>query len=183
MDMLRIAALIALLGGLTAAACASDSNASKNPMAPSAVVATTLNDEATGGTSGVTAEGDTGMDDGDKGNKDDGDKGNKDDGDKGNKDDGDKGNKDGGDKGNKDDGEQGDGTSTGSSVTIQGAIGSIANTSITVNRQAVMVPKATVIRDGSRTVALSQLRVGDRVRVTATLKGAALEASEITLQR
>ncbi len=67
-------------------------------------------------------------------------------------------------------------------VEIEGLISAIAGTSITVNGQTVAVPVGTVIRHGSRTVAYSALRIGDRVHITARMQGTVLEATEVKLQ-
>ncbi len=67
-------------------------------------------------------------------------------------------------------------------VQIEGLIASVTGTSITVNGQTVVVPVTAVIRHGSRAVAFSELRVGDRVHVKASMQGTALEATEVKLQ-
>ena len=67
-------------------------------------------------------------------------------------------------------------------VEIEGVISALAGTSITVNGQTVAVPVGTVIRHGSRTVAYSALRIGDRVHITARMQGTVLEATEVKLQ-
>lgn len=67
-------------------------------------------------------------------------------------------------------------------LEIEGLITAIAGTSITVNGQTVTVPAGTVIRHGSRALALSQLGIGDRVHVKARMQGTVLEATEVKLQ-
>jgi hypothetical protein len=80
-----------------------------------------------------------------------------------------------------------------SKVEFEGLIQAVSSGSILVNGQALMVTADTVIRHGSRTFALSDLKVGDRVhvranRVTAPASGvglaadATLQAAEIKLQ-
>lgn len=67
-------------------------------------------------------------------------------------------------------------------IELEGQITAINGTSITVNGRAVLVPVDAVIRRGSRAVAFSELRVGDRVHVRASMQGTTLEASEVKLQ-
>ena len=185
MRTLSTAGSIALVGALLTAACG-DAKSSLMPTAPSAVVATTLNDEATGAESGPTkGKPDNSGKPDDKGKDDD----------KGKPDDNGKPDDRGKDDKGKDQPTAPVGpqppsnTSPGAptnpvtgKVEIEGLIASITGTSITVNAQAVLVPATAVIRHGSRTVAFSELVVGDRVHVRAYWQDTALEATEVKLQ-
>ena len=160
---------IGLLGALLAAACG-DSARSLNPTAPSSVVATDQSSE--GGESGPTGgkPGDKGKPDG-KGKP--------------------------GDKGKPvgpktpapvppTNGSPGSPVVPTNPVTgkvnLEGVISAKIGTSITVNGQSVVVPSTATIRHGSRSIAFSELKVGDRVHVKASMKGTVLEATEVKLQ-
>jgi hypothetical protein len=160
---------IVLVGALLATAACGDSSKSGNPTAPSAVVAASLNEEASdpGAASGTTGKPDDKGKPGDQGKAD--------------------------DKGKPDDtGKAPSNTSPGapsapgnpgtSKVELEGLISAIAGTAITVNARTVNVPDGTVIRHGSRAVAFSQLGLGDRVHIKARTHGTALEATEVKLQ-
>lgn len=67
-------------------------------------------------------------------------------------------------------------------VQLEGLITAVAGRSITVNRQAVIVPTTAVIRHGSRAIAFGELKMGDRVHVKASMRGTTLEASEVKVQ-
>ena len=180
MRTLSTAGSIALVGALLTAACG-DAKSSLMPTAPSAVVATTLNDEATGAESGPTkGKPDNSGKPDDKGKDDD----------KGKPDDNGKPDDRGKDDKGKDQPtapgapQPPTNTSPGAptnpvtgKVEIEGLIASITGTSITVNAQAVLVPATAVIRHGSRTVAFSELVVGDRVHVRASWQDTAVEAT------
>ncbi len=160
MLIVKTAGLVGLIGALLATAACGDSSRSLNPTAPSAVVAASMNDEAgdANATSGPTGKPVN------------------------------PGNGNGNGNGN------GPTPSTPTppappptnpttgKVEIEGLISAIAGTSITVNGQTVAVPVGTVIRHGSRTVAYSALRIGDRVHITARMQGTVLEATEVKLQ-
>ncbi len=169
---------IVLVGALFATAACGGSSKYTNPTAPSAVVASTLNDEA----------GDPAAESGTTGGK--GNSGKPDNPGNGN------GN------GNSDDKGKAPATPTPPTpptntspvppsvptnpttgkVEIEGTISAIAGTSLTVNGRTVAVPAGTVIRHGSKTVAYSALRIGDRVHITARMQGTVLEATEVKLQ-
>ncbi len=163
---------IGLAGALLATAACGGSAKSSNPTAPSAVVATTLNEVAgePGAEFGTAARGGNPGSPSNPGN----------------------GNGNGNDKGPPSSTPPPSNTSPGapsvpgnpgnSRVEIEGLISAIAGTSITVNARTVNVPDGTVIRHGSRAVAFSELGLGDRVHVTARMQGTALEATEVKLQ-
>ena len=67
-------------------------------------------------------------------------------------------------------------------IQIEGVIAAISGRSVTVNGHDVVVPDGTVIRHGSRAVAFSELRIGDRVHIKGRLHDGVLEASEVKLQ-
>ena len=70
-------------------------------------------------------------------------------------------------------------------VQLEGLVDAVDTSSVTVNGQKVAVTAATVIRHGNRSVALGDLRRGDRVHVRANRVESAtapLEATEIKLQ-
>jgi hypothetical protein len=69
---------------------------------------------------------------------------------------------------------------------IEGLIGSVSSSSLTVNGQVIGVSSDTVIRHGQTRFTMSQLQVGDRVHVKAnrmrSSAGSSLQATEIKLQ-
>lgn len=174
MVSLRTAGSIGLASAILITAACGDSSRSLNPTAPSAVVATTVNDEAgdPGAVSGTTARGGNPGPPANPGNS------------------GSPGNP-GNDRGPSAPTPPTN-TSPGSptvptnpvtgKVELEGLITAISGTSITVNGQVVVVPVGAVIRHGSRAVAFSELRIGDRVHVKARMQGTVLEASEVKLQ-
>jgi hypothetical protein len=162
---LKAAWLTGLLGTVLVTIACGDSSNSLNPTAPSVVPAATMSSETgdSAAESGATAKG------GNPGKPD--------------KPDNPKG------KDREEDGDDDRGPSTGAPtnpvtgrVQIEGLISGISGSSLTVNGQTVLVPLTAVIRHGSRAVAYSELRIGDRVHVVARMQTTALEASEVKLQ-
>ena len=156
MPRLKTIGFIGILAALLTAAC-SGSSSSLNPTSPTAVVAGALNSEVTDGSAVSGATG---------GPK---------------------------DKSNKPvtpgpptNTSPGNPTAPTNPVTgkveIEGMIASIAGSSITVNGQTVLVPASAEIRHGSRAVLFSELQVGDRVHVKATMQDAVLQATEVKVQ-
>ncbi len=152
MLIVKTAGLVGLIGALLATAACGDSSRSLNPTAPSAVVAASINDEAGDATATSGATGNSKPKPVNPGN------------------------------GNGNGNGNGPTNPTTGKVEIEGLISAIAGTSITVNSRTVSVPVGTVIRHGSRTVAYSALRIGDRVHITARMQGTVLEATEVKLQ-
>jgi hypothetical protein len=74
-----------------------------------------------------------------------------------------------------------------SKAEIEGLIGAIAGSSITVNGQVITVPAGAVIRHGSHAFTFADLAIGDRVHVRATRitvdSAVSLEATEVRLQQ
>ncbi len=155
MLIVKTAGLVGLIGALLATAACGDSSRSLNPTAPSAVVAASMNDEAgdANATSGPTGKPVN------PGN----------------------GNGNGNGNGPTPSTPTPPAPTTGK-VEIEGLISHKVGTSITVNGQTVAVTVGTVIRHGSRTVAYSALRIGDRVHITARMQSTGLEATEVKLQ-
>lgn len=177
MVSLRTAGSIVLASAVLITVACGDAAKSRNPTAPSAVVASSVNDEAGDpyAESGTTSRGGS---PGAPANP---------------------GNGNGSANGNGNDNGRGPSTPTPPSntspgsptaptnpvtgkVEFEGLIAAIGGTSITVNGQVIVVPVDAVIRHGSRAVAFSELRIGDRVHVRARMQGTALEASEVKLQ-
>src|SRR5215203_1317095 len=180
-----------IAGSIVTVACG-ESKSSMNPVAPSAVVAGTPNDEASDAGAASSATG----------------------GKPANPGDGTGGNRNGNDDGKDNDKDKGKGkdqptvptTPTPGNVTpptnttppapstrkveIEGAIAATAGDSIVVNGQTVVVPATCPVRHGSRTLSLADLQVGDRVHVRAsrTTSGigvtatTTLEATEVKVQ-
>src|SRR6185369_2732973 len=69
-----------------------------------------------------------------------------------------------------------------SKVELEGLIGSIAGSSVSVNGRMVLVPFTAIIRHGNRAILFSELQVGDRVHVKAKSTDGNLEASEVMVQ-
>lgn len=67
-------------------------------------------------------------------------------------------------------------------VEIEGLISAIAGGVVTVNGQAVVVPPTVIVHHGSHLFDFSDLDIGDRVHIRASLILAVLTASEVKLQ-